>query len=208
MSAIHNVRTCFFVLALAACVPAAAAAQDFGVMESAETIDEGNFKLRVNPMFALGKDGQDDEAGLGIMAGYGFTDRFDVEGGVAVYDGFTFFGANAEYWVAKDGEVDFSVLGGLHFGRGDEAFDTRGFDLSFIASKHVSPRLELYGALDFAFESISEDDFDGDGYTPIHLVPGVEYAINDDLDFLAEFGIGLNDEARHYFSAGLAYYFR
>ena len=208
MFAILKPRNCLFVLSLVAFAPAAAVAQDFGVVESAETIDEGNFKLRVNPMFALGKNGQDDEAGLGIMAGYGFTDRFDVEGGVAVYDGFTFFGANAEYWLVKDRELDFSVLGGLHFGRGDEAFNTRGFDLTFIGSKHVSDRLELYGALDFAFESITEDDFDSDGYTPIHLVPGIEYAVNDDLDFLAEFGIGLNDEARHYFSAGLAYYFR
>lgn len=44
--------------ALAACVllllPTLAHAQDFGVMESAETIDKGNFKLKVNPMFILG----------------------------------------------------------------------------------------------------------------------------------------------------------
>lgn len=207
MSAILKPRAFLFVLSLAAFAPAAAVAQDFGVMESAETIDEGNFKLRVNPMFALGKEGQDDEVGVGIMAGYGVTDRFDVEGGVAVYDGFTFFGGNAEYWLAKDREVDFSVLGGLHFGRGDATPDTRGFDLSFIGSKHVSERLEIYGALDFAFESITDNNAD-DNFTPIHLVPGVEYAINDDLDFVAEFGIGLNDEARHYFSGGLAYYFR
>ena len=36
--------------------PAAAGAQDFGVMESAETINTGNFKLSVNPMFVFPDD--------------------------------------------------------------------------------------------------------------------------------------------------------
>ena len=34
--------------------PTLAHAQDFGVMESAETINKGNFKLKVIPMFILG----------------------------------------------------------------------------------------------------------------------------------------------------------
>jgi hypothetical protein len=39
-------------------------------------------------------------------------------------------------------------------------------------------------------------------------VPGIEYAISDDLDFVAEFGIALNDDGSHYASVGLAYYLR
>ena len=33
-------------------IPAAAHAQDFGIMESAETINQGNFKIRANPMLS------------------------------------------------------------------------------------------------------------------------------------------------------------
>ena len=144
------------------------------------------------------------------MAGFGFTNSFDAEGGVAFYDGVTFFGLNAEYFGArsKNGAVDFSVGGGVHFGRGDDdTLDTTGVDLTFIGSGRTSPRLELYGALDFAFESFDDDSMD-DGFTTVHLVPGVEYQLRDDLDFVAELGIGITDESSNYVTAGVAYYFR
>ena len=63
-------------------------------MESAETINQGNFKLRANPMFLFGK-GADSDVGVAAMLGYGFTPRFDLEGGVAIYDGVTFFGSGS-----------------------------------------------------------------------------------------------------------------
>jgi hypothetical protein len=71
----------------------------------------------------------------------------------------------------------------------------------------VSPRLELYGALDLAVNSFREDFID-DGFTTVHLVPGVEYAATPDIDLVAEFGIGLNDDSYHYLSGGVAFYFR
>jgi hypothetical protein len=37
-------------------------------------------------------------------------------------------------------------------------------------------------------------------------VPGLEYRISDDLDFLAEFGIALNENSRSYASVGLSLY--
>src|SRR5262245_8412910 len=86
-----------------------AAAQDFGILESAETINQGNFKIRANPMVLFGKNGGDDDFGVVGVLGYGFTPRFDLEGGVAIYDGVTFFGANAEYWLVKENPIDVSV---------------------------------------------------------------------------------------------------
>jgi len=189
--------------ALAVFMPGVAHAQDFGVMESAETINKGNFKIRVNPMFLFGKN-VDATTGVAVLGGYGFTDRFDLEGGLAFYDGVTFLGANAEYWLVKDGDLDFSVAGGLHRRTGDNTADVVGIDLTFLGSKHVGPKLELYGALDLAFEKIK----DGDRFKTVHLVPGLEYKVGEDLDLVAELGLGLNDHARHYFSIGLAYYFR
>ena len=75
-------------------------------MESAETINKGNFKLRANPMLVFGK-GQDRQLGAAILVGYGFTPRFDAEGAAAFYDGRTFFGGNVEFWVVRRDPFDF-----------------------------------------------------------------------------------------------------
>lgn len=49
-----RLRSVLFIITIPMLVPSAARAQEFGVVESAETIDRGAFKLRVNPMFVLG----------------------------------------------------------------------------------------------------------------------------------------------------------
>jgi hypothetical protein len=194
-----------WLAALLFLLPAGAGAQDFGVMESAETINQRNFKLTVNPMFVFG-DGT-NETGVALKAGYGFTPNFDMEGKVAIYDGLTFFGADFEYWLVKNRPWDVSVGAGFHFGRGDFALDTTGVDLTLIASRRVAEKLDFYGALDLAFNSVKDDVFD-ERFTQAHFVPGIEYAISSDLDFLAEIGLGLNDDASNYVSVGLAYYLR
>jgi hypothetical protein len=196
------------VLLITACLlaaPAAALAQDVGIVESAETINKGNFKIRGNPMFVFGKNGEDNKTGIAAMLGYGFTTRFDMEGGVAFYDGLTFVAANAEFWVVKHAPLDISVAGGWHQRYTDLTDDFHGIDLTFLASGHVNKRLELYGGLDLAFEGLGSDTED---FTTVHLVPGTEIKINDSLDFVGEFGIALNDSARHYLTVGLAFYWR
>src|SRR5262245_57839219 len=114
-------RRSSIVLASAVCLslllPNALRAQDFGIAESAETIDPGNFKIKANPMVVFGRDGGDGETGVSLLAGYGFTDRFDLEGGAALYDGLRFFGANGEYWIAKNRGLDVSGIVGVHFAR-------------------------------------------------------------------------------------------
>jgi hypothetical protein len=39
-------------------------------------------------------------------------------------------------------------------------------------------------------------------------VPGLEYKLNDTIDLVAEAGLALNDNSRHYVSGGIAIYFR
>jgi uncharacterized protein YneR len=186
-------------------IPAATtSAQDFGIMESAETINKGNFKLRANPMLLFGRHGGDSDIGVAAVLGYGFTPRFDLEGGVAIYDGVTFFGANGEYWVLKHAPIDFSIAFGVHRRVGDLTADYNGIDLTFLPGGHVSPKLEVYFGLDMAFEGLGVP---GDFQT-VHLVPGLEYKVNDSIDLLAELGLGLNDSSRHYLSGGIAIYFR
>jgi len=191
-------------LLAAALAPAAARAQDFGIMESAETINKGNFKIRANPMFLFGRNGGDTDPGVAVAAGYGFTPRFDLEGQLAIYDGVTFFGANAEYWLVKHAPLDFSVAGGLHRRTGDATAAYNGIDLTFLASGHATRKLEIYGGLDLAFEGLGVPG----GFTTAHLVPGLEYRVNNVIDLLAEAGLALNDSSRHYISGGIAIYFR
>lgn len=197
------IRRVVAVAALATILPVSAAAQDFGVMNSAETINKGNFKLTANPILVFGKNGADNEIGVAVAGGYGFTDRFDVEAKVAKFDGVTFFGADAEYWMVKGGQVDVSVIGGFHLGS-SEGFDTTGLDFTLLASGRVADRLELYGGLDLSRNSARDFDFD---YTTVHLVPGIEYKISEKIDFVAEFGLALNDDSAHYASVGFAFYF-
>jgi hypothetical protein len=189
-------------------LPAVAFAQDFGVMESAETIDRGNFKFRVNPMLFFGNDVSDEAQGFTFMGGYGFTDKFDVEAGAALYDDVHIIGGNAEFWVMKRRPFDLSIIPGLHVTRGDRALDSTGVDLTILASKHATSQLDVYGALDFAFQSVTDDRVTDADYKTVHLVPGVEYKIHPDVDLLAEVGIALNDAASNYFSAGVAFYVR
>jgi hypothetical protein len=194
----------FVCLSAILVLPSAARGQDFGVLESAETINKGNFKLRVSPLLIFGKDAEDNEPGVAILAGYGFTSNFDVEGGVAFFDGVTFWGANAEFWLLKEQPFDFSIAGGFHRRTGDRTANLTGLDLTFLASGHVTRRLELYGGLDIAFEGLG----DPEDFKTFHFVPGIEYRITDNLDFVAEAGLALNDDARHYIAGGLAFYIR
>jgi hypothetical protein len=188
---------------------AVAPAQDFGVMESAETINKGNFKIAGNPILSLGEGERENELGLGLRGGYGITDKLDVEAKVAFFGDVSFVGADLEYWVLK-GDFDFSVTVGGHLGFGDEdSFDVMGIDLTAVASTRVAERLEFYGALDVALEKIDDAPvgFD-DSFSTVHVVPGIEYKLSENIDIVAEFGLGLNDDSAEYLSAGISYYIR
>ena len=173
-------------------------------MNSAETINKGNFKLMANPIVVFGKDGSDSETGIAVMGGYGFGRRFDVEVKASFFDHRKYFGADAEYWLVNTGPVNVSVIGGFHILDPEGDNDAKGPDLTLLASGTVADKLELYGALDF-----SRNSFDNDVSTKTwHLVPGFEYRVSRQVDLVGEFGIALNDHARHYASVGLAFYTR
>jgi hypothetical protein len=190
------------VLGFVLLTPVAGAAQDFGVAQSAETINRGNIKLLANPIFTFGKHGRDGEGGFAFGVGFAPTDRVDIEGKVAVFDNVKFYGGDVEFGLASSRRYNISATIGAHLT--DTDFDDWGaVDLTLEASRHVAPKLEVYGALDLAFENPP-----GDSYQTIHLVPGIEYAISENLDFVAEIGLGLNDDSFHYLTGGIAYYFR
>jgi hypothetical protein len=187
-------------------LPSRSLAQDFGVLESAETIDPGNFKLLVTPLFVFGKGGEEDQNRIVLGAGYGATRNLDIEGKVAFGDT-TIVGGNAEYWLIKRQPLDLSIIGGLHYLNNDGPFDVWGVDLTLLGSKHVARKLEVYGGLDFDFNRFTKNVPDR-SVTQAHLVPGIEYAISGALDFVAEVGVALTDRSRHYAGFGLAFYVR
>ena len=185
--------------------PTLAYAQDFGVMESAETINKGNFKLKVLPMFILGSG--DTQSALIGGVGYGFTETFDFEANVARRKDVTIIGGNVEYWLIKGQQpLDLSASVGAHLAKSDFG-DQTGVDVTVIASHAATKKLDVYAALDMAFNKY-RDNLPNNNYTQAHLVPGVEYKVHPDLDLLAEFGVALNDKGDNYVSFGLAYYVR
>jgi hypothetical protein len=174
------------------------------LMNSAETINDGNFKLAAFPTVLFGEGGAEDEWGVASRFGYGFTPRFDIEGKLAFFDGLMLYGADAELWLVR-GEVDLSASLGLHRKDRSSGRDSTSIDTALLLSGHLTPRLELYGGLNLGFESV--DDVSSD-FTRAYAVPGIEFRVSKDLDLLAEYGIGLNDDSPNYLSLGLALYLR
>jgi len=209
------VRT-VFAAALGLCCALPAAAQYIGVLQSAETMDRGTFKLMAAPIIAFGKHGADDELGLALRGGYAFTEHFDAEAKLGFFENGTFIGADGEYWIYRGSEqekntgFDFSLTGGLHFMlASDNGLDTMGFEITPQLSGHITPNLELYGALDISLESIQDaPPMVDDSFTRLHLVPGIEYRLSDEVDLVGEIGLGINDNSFTYVGAGITYYIR
>ena len=179
-------------------------AQDV-LMNSAETINKGNIKLALFPTVLFSKNGGDSVWGLAGRAGIGLTSRFDIEAKAATFKNLKYFGVEAEYWLVQGRNANVSVALGAHMTDAKGGADSSGIDTSLLFSTRPADRLELYGGLKLAFDSIKNSDRN---FTRAHLVPGLEYRISNDLDFLAEFGIALNDNSRSYASVGLALYLR
>jgi len=187
-----------FVAVAAAQVPAQQV-----LMNSAETINKGNLKLAVFPTVLLSKNGSDSVWGVAGRFGYGLTPSLDIEAKVGFFKGLQYFGADVEYWLIKEENINVSAALGGHMTNYKGAGDSSGIDAALLASTKPMKKLEIYGGLMLAFDSVKNSD---NNYTLAHFVPGIEYRISDDIDFLAEVGIALNDNSRSYASVGLALY--
>jgi hypothetical protein len=179
-------------------------AQDV-VMNSAETIDKGNFKLALFPMVLLNKNGSGSDWGLAGRIGYGFSETFDIEVKGASFAGLKYYGGDIELWLSRGRSMNASFALGVHWTDADGGEDSNGFDATLLLSTVPSGRLELYGGLRLAFDSMKTTDTNR---TLAYAVPGIEYRLGADLDLLAEVGIALNGASRSYFSVGLALYIR
>jgi hypothetical protein len=66
-----------FAIALSLCFALPLAAQYIGILQSAETMNRGTYKLMLAPIMVFGKDGADDELGVAVRGGYAFTEHFE-----------------------------------------------------------------------------------------------------------------------------------
>lgn len=173
------------------------------LMNSAETINQGNLKLAVFPTVLFGKNGGDSVWGVAGRFGYGFTPSLDIEAKVGFFKGLKFFGVDVEYWFVKGHNFNVSAALGGHITDYKGFGDSTGLDAALLVSTAPAKNLEIYGGLMLSFDSIKNSD---DNRTLLHVVPGIEYRVSDDVDFLAEVGIALNDDASSYASVGLAFY--
>ncbi len=199
-------RKTLVILAIAATLAAGAVgakAQDV-LMNSAETINQGNFKLAVFPTVLFGKNGGESLWGVAGRIGYGFMPSFDIELKGGFFKGINYFGADAELWLVKGPTINFSAAVGGHMANTNGP-DYSGIDASLLLSTVPVGRLEVYGGFKMAFDWIEDSDR---SVTRLHVVPGIEYRLSPDLDFLAEVGIAVNKNARSYASIGLALYIR
>jgi len=198
-------KTIVVILAAAMFLVSAAAevsAQDV-LMNSAETINQGNIKLALFPTVLFGKNGADSSWGLAGRVGYGLTERFDIEAKAASFKNLKYFGIEAEIWLVKGGSLNVSAALGGHLTDSKGGADSSGIDTTLLFSTSPVLNLELYGGLKLAFDSFKNSD---NNFTRAHIVPGLEYRLSDNLDFLAEVGIAVNDNSRSYASVGLALY--
>ena len=84
------------------------------LMNSAETINQGNLKLGIFPTILFGKNGGDSVWGVAGRFGYGLTSNIDIEAKAAFFKGLKYFGADVEYWFLKGGNFNASAALGGH----------------------------------------------------------------------------------------------
>jgi hypothetical protein len=175
------------------------------VMNSAETINKGNFKLALFPTTVFGKNGEKALWGVAGRFGYGIAKSLDVEAEAAIFNGLRYFGIAGEYWFIRGRNFNLSAAVGGHMTNRTSGGNSAGLDTSFLASTRPWKNLEIYGGFMLALDWVRNPS---DTVTRLHFVPGIEYRLRSNLDLLAEFGVGLGRNSRHYASVGLAFYFR
>ncbi len=206
---------------LAVCGSAGAA--EFAMMETADHVADGTFKLSGFPVM-VDRDGARDDVGLAVGIGYGLPPQrldvprnLDVEAQLASYDDGTFIGADLEWTAWREGRLAFSLGGGLHGADLDAGGRATGVDGTAIMSYRPLPRLELSAAFDAAYDDVNGRDgavdpgsrFPTDGhYETYYAVPGASYQLTRNIDLFGEVGLGLNGDSDDYVAAGLSWYFR
>ena len=213
---IPNLRLIPGVLAgLALCHSAWAV--DFGVMETAESIEPKAFKLVGFPLLT-DRGNDNEESAFAVGLGYGLPFGLDIEGQVAHDDQANYFGSDVE-WNAWSGyRMKVSIGSGLHTVDLHDGGRANGADTTAIFTYTPVRHLDVNAALDASYEDVNagsgidptlpERWRSDNRYETAYFAPGIEYQLMRNLDLLAEVGLGLTDQSDDYASAGLSWYLR
>jgi hypothetical protein len=172
-------------------------AQD-AMLGAAPTLGTKNLQLAAYPLVFLQSEAF-NRFGLGLMAGYGVTERLDVKAEAVYNDDINFYyGANAKYWLVQGGSVDLSVFGGYN-----RRPHLNGLEAGATVSRQLRDRLELYGGVDLFFGFADSRDF-----TLVNLDLGAEFELREDIRLFGEASLGLGGETDRfsYVVAGAAYF--
>ena len=190
-----------------------AGAVDFGVMETADVVEPGDFKFIAFPLAVRDGPRREHDTGINVGLGYGLGGNLDAEAQIGVYDDVTFFGADLEYTYRAGRPLELSIGGGGHAVDSDFG-NPWGLDLTHILSytPAPAPALRLIGAVDLAYELGDADHASaigarGEEYWIAYAVPGLQYRFTDQVDVVGEIGVGLNGDSDDYAAAGISYYF-
>ena len=143
---------------LAVCGTAGAA--EFAMMETAERIADGTFKLSGFPVVVDRDRAAGNDTGFVVGLGYGLPYNLDIEGQVAGYDDGTFLGADLEWNAWRQGRLAFSMGGGLHGADLDGSGYAAGADGTLILSYNPIERLSLSAALDASYDDVNNRELD------------------------------------------------
>lgn len=199
------VRQCvvipMMVLSLGA-LGAGARAQDF-VEGNARTIPPGDLRFNAAPVALFSKAGGPDRWGGEARLGYGVTDNFDVEGRAAIFNGFSLVGLGTDFWVIR-GPVDLAIGLGAHKALVQSGPNSTAFDVSWLMDARLSRTVRFEGGMAASFES--EDHVSNSRFERYYIVPGVDWRISRQVDFVSRLGLGLNSQSPNYLSAGFSFY--
>jgi len=173
---------------------------------SPDTVWYGNVRLEGAPAEMYPHDGGSDNTGAVFRLGYGLTSRFNLEAKSGFFDGVTLLGGDAHVRLYDRKDTVAAVTVGGHHAFVSDALDSNALDLAATAGHWFSPRLQVYAGFAYSFEKLNgvPRGLD-DTFSRWYLVPGLRVGVSKRVDVLVEGGVGLDDNAPYYVTAGVAF---
>jgi hypothetical protein len=182
-------RRTFLLLVLVSGVSSATSAQ---VFNSARSLPARTFVLTGAPV-VFNNEGM-NELALFAMGRYGVGNGLDFEFRAGFFEESTYVGGSIELGLRAAAPF-VSLMTGLH------VQDALGFDGGLNIAYPISETLDVYGGLDFDLV------FDEDPDLPTWLNLGVDVMFIEQIHFLAEFNLGLNEISPNIWGAGFVFHF-
>jgi len=157
---------------------------------TAQLLNPGRYSFGINPVL------YEKEPGIFIHGGYGINKKIDLAVRYGFLAGADYIGADVEWYIAKAGRIDISLVTGGHI-RKDLGLDAGG-----VASFPVTHYATIFTGVDVdvVFQKQVEH------YTWVPL--GVEVVFKHNAAFILEVDVPMSEWAWNIFGGGVMFYFR